>query len=255
MKRLILTTALVAAFAPAQALAQTADPATTEPAAPGSGMVTPPEGFQMVDTMLSAADLLGQPVHDANGESIGDLSDLVFSIADGAVGTEADMLEETSDPGAAGTDAGSDTGNSETGTGSTGDTETSSGEATTGMTEGPSGASQPASQASSEATTETDSDPEAADGQTPPAEAEDERTATNMTSAGQVSHAVIDIGGFLGVGEHSVAIPVTDLAIYRNGSDTRVYLPWSREQLEAVPAYNSADPTTLGKSQLPTVDE
>lgn len=68
---------------------------------------------------------------------------------------------------------------------------------------------------------------------------------------GTISHAVLDIGGFLGIGEHRVAVPVSDLAVYRSDSEVRIYLPWTREQLEAVPEYVEGDATTLGRRAMP----
>lgn len=76
-------------------------------------------------------------------------------------------------------------------------------------------------------------------------------TGTAGAEGGRITHAVLDVGGFLGMGEHRVAVPIGDLAIYRSGTETRVYLPWTREQLEAVPAYDASNPATLGRSALP----
>lgn len=61
-------------------------------------------------------------------------------------------------------------------------------------------------------------------------------------SEGRLSHAVIDIGGFLGLGGHTTAIPVGDLAIFRSSSETRVYV--------ALPVFNKDDPATLGRSMV-----
>ena len=72
--------------------------------------------------------------------------------------------------------------------------------------------------------------------------------AGDEAAAGQMTHAILDVGGFLGMGQHRIAIPIEDLAVYANGDETRVYLPWTREQLEALPAYDPADPSTLGTS-------
>ena len=75
----------------------------------------------------------------------------------------------------------------------------------------------------------------------------------DLTSGGdgRITHAIIDVGGFLGMGVHTVAVPVSDLAIYADSSDNaRVYLPWSREQLEALPAYEPGNLDTLGRSSL-----
>jgi len=58
------------------------------------------------------------------------------------------------------------------------------------------------------------------------------------------------VGGFLGIGEHRIAVPVQDLAIYTNGSEVRVYLPWTKDQLKAQPSYDPNDPTTLGHAMF-----
>lgn len=63
--------------------------------------------------------------------------------------------------------------------------------------------------------------------------------------AAAISHAVIDVGGFLGLGEHSVAVPIGDLVIYQKDDDIRIYLPWTREQLEALPEFDENDPATV----------
>lgn len=65
---------------------------------------------------------------------------------------------------------------------------------------------------------------------------------------GQVSHAIIDVGGFLGMGTHTVAVPVEALQVFRgsSASDVRVYMPWNEEQLKQIPAYVEGDMTTVG---------
>lgn len=72
-------------------------------------------------------------------------------------------------------------------------------------------------------------------------------TSPSDADKGQLTHAVLDVGGFLGLGQHRVAVPVSDLAVYRSDTETRVYLPWSEEQLKAAPAYDRDDPSTLGR--------
>jgi hypothetical protein len=69
--------------------------------------------------------------------------------------------------------------------------------------------------------------------------------------SGEVTHAIIDVGGFLGIGTHTVAIPIEALQVYRgtNASDVRVYLPWSEEQLKQSPEYVEGDQSTLGTMQ------
>lgn len=71
---------------------------------------------------------------------------------------------------------------------------------------------------------------------------------TPAGQAGEISHAVLDIGGFLGLGEHQIALPVSDLQIFRSDTDDlRVYVAWTREQLGELPTYDPDDPSTLGR--------
>lgn len=60
-----------------------------------------------------------------------------------------------------------------------------------------------------------------------------------MTTDGKIDRAVIDVGGFLGLGEHSVAVTMDELQIVRedNGDDVRVYIDSSEEALEKQPEY------------------
>ncbi len=60
-----------------------------------------------------------------------------------------------------------------------------------------------------------------------------------LTADGKLDRAVIDVGGFLGMGERPVAVPMSELTIVRseNGDDVRVYIDSSQEALEAQPAY------------------
>jgi sporulation protein YlmC with PRC-barrel domain len=57
---------------------------------------------------------------------------------------------------------------------------------------------------------------------------------------GTVKQLVLDIGGFLGVGEHRIAVRLDEVNIVRNekGDDVRVYVNSDKEALKAVPAYN-----------------
>lgn len=54
---------------------------------------------------------------------------------------------------------------------------------------------------------------------------------------GQITEAVIDVGGFLGIGAHSVALPFSDLTVLRatGGTDVRVHLDTTKERLKAMP--------------------
>lgn len=61
-----------------------------------------------------------------------------------------------------------------------------------------------------------------------------------LADDGQVTQAIIDVGGFLGMGEKPVALALTDITILRNeaGDDVRVYLTKTKAELEAMPAFS-----------------
>lgn len=58
---------------------------------------------------------------------------------------------------------------------------------------------------------------------------------------GKITDAIIDVGGFLGMGARSVLIPFEQLTVLRetNGSDVRVHLDTTKEKLEAMPDQNA----------------
>ncbi|ACM00848.1 PRC-barrel domain-containing protein [Cereibacter sphaeroides] len=64
-----------------------------------------------------------------------------------------------------------------------------------------------------------------------------------LAEDGKVEQVIFDVGGFLGIGARNVAVPFEDLKIYTNDdqSDVRVYVPMSREELEALPEYTAAE--------------
>lgn len=57
---------------------------------------------------------------------------------------------------------------------------------------------------------------------------------------GKVSHVVINVGGFLGIGEKPVAVTFEELQILQeqDGDDVRIYIDSTQELLEAQPEYN-----------------
>ena len=75
-----------------------------------------------------------------------------------------------------------------------------------------------------------------------------ETAETEVALAGsQITNVVVDTGGFLGMGVHTVALPISALEIYVDGSNNyRIYLPWTEDQLRTLPAYDENDPATLG---------
>ena len=60
-----------------------------------------------------------------------------------------------------------------------------------------------------------------------------------MRADGSMERAVIDVGGFLGIGEKPVAVPLEQLDIQReaDGDDLRVLVTMPREQIELMPVY------------------
>jgi sporulation protein YlmC with PRC-barrel domain len=60
-----------------------------------------------------------------------------------------------------------------------------------------------------------------------------------LTDDGQVQSAIVDVGGFLGMGEKPVQLDLTDLDIVRevDGDEVRIYIAMTREQVEALPNY------------------
>ena len=58
---------------------------------------------------------------------------------------------------------------------------------------------------------------------------------------GKVTDAIVDVGGFLGLGEHTVSISFDEMQIMQNadGSDVRVNVSATKQQLEGRPEYNS----------------
>jgi hypothetical protein len=58
---------------------------------------------------------------------------------------------------------------------------------------------------------------------------------------GQITDAVIDVGGFLGMGAHSVRMPFNELTVLRetHGSDIRVHLDTTKDKLKAMPHHNA----------------
>ncbi|SDB17867.1 PRC-barrel domain-containing protein [Desulfonatronum thiosulfatophilum] len=65
-----------------------------------------------------------------------------------------------------------------------------------------------------------------------------------ITPQGDVERLVVDVGGFLGIGTHSVAIDIDEVEIHRgNGDDLRVYVPMTEQELEAMPEYQEGNST------------
>lgn len=62
-----------------------------------------------------------------------------------------------------------------------------------------------------------------------------------LTADGEVEAYVIDVGGFLGIGEKPVALDASELQVMRNGDGAyRIFTQFTQEQLEQQPAYDEA---------------
>jgi sporulation protein YlmC with PRC-barrel domain len=61
-----------------------------------------------------------------------------------------------------------------------------------------------------------------------------------LDDRGNVQSVIVDVGGFLGVGERTVALDIRNLAFLRseNGEELRVYTGMTRGQLESLPAHD-----------------
>jgi hypothetical protein len=60
-----------------------------------------------------------------------------------------------------------------------------------------------------------------------------------LTDAGEIESVIIDVGGFLGLGEKPVALTLDQIDILRqdNGDDLRVFVSKTEAELEAMPTY------------------
>lgn len=63
-----------------------------------------------------------------------------------------------------------------------------------------------------------------------------------LAEDGSITQVIFDVGGFLGIGARNVAVPFEELQIYTNAdaTDMRVYLPMTKEELEALPEYTES---------------
>jgi hypothetical protein len=58
-----------------------------------------------------------------------------------------------------------------------------------------------------------------------------------LDASGAVKLVVVSVGGFLGVGSKSVAVPWTDLKFGRDGNSITVLTNWTKDSLKAMPDY------------------
>jgi hypothetical protein len=60
----------------------------------------------------------------------------------------------------------------------------------------------------------------------------------HIDGAGAASTAVIDVGGFLGIGAKPVAVPLTDLEFMRDeDGDIHAVTSWTKDQLKQMPEH------------------
>jgi hypothetical protein len=268
MRKMLLTTAMIAALGCGAAYAQT----TADRDNYGAD-ITVPEGFQREEAALTAEDLLSASVYDARGDAVGEIEDLVMATGDtgaatGQTGTGTAGQSDMS------TDATGTTGTGTTGTGTTGTDSNMTADqtgTTTGTTDGATGTTEGGT-ATADNTGNTDNSATGTTGDNTVASDNNMATDTGTNTTGnttgiagdgtaatdgragesvmgEVTHAIIDVGGFLGIGERRVALPISDLVVYRSDAEMRVYLPWTEEQLEELPVYNVNDPATLGTTR------
>lgn len=62
-----------------------------------------------------------------------------------------------------------------------------------------------------------------------------------LDGAGTISHVVMDIGGFLGIGEKRVALSLDEVQVTRSGDGNvvRVFVPYDEERLKALETYQN----------------
>lgn len=67
---------------------------------------------------------------------------------------------------------------------------------------------------------------------------------------GRISTVVIGVGGFLGIGEKSVAVPFSALSFTADSAGKRVVMvPLSKERLQAAPAFQPTEKTVYMRAQ------
>ncbi|MDK8874587.1 photosystem reaction center protein H [Paracoccus sp. SSJ] len=274
MRHLFATTALAAALSVTGALAQQTETPQTEtpqtetpqtetppvtigedttPAAEPLPAITPPEGHVEGEVVLTTETLQGATVYDSAGDEIGEVHGLVFangttSLQGGDAG--AAMPEAGATPESPAASEPADAAEVEPEPDATDATGAVEGETASPETATPDMGTEPADAAGGADTADTDrmenigSDigtTTPTDATTPPVQTATDAQPEQMGTA-EISHAIIDVGGFLGMGEHRVAVPIGDLVVYSKDADLRIYLPWTREQLEALPEFDENAP-------------
>ena len=62
-----------------------------------------------------------------------------------------------------------------------------------------------------------------------------------LDSSQKITHVLIGVGGFLGIGERTVAVELDELSVDGTGDDGDLVTRMTKEQLEALPAYEKVD--------------
>ncbi len=58
-----------------------------------------------------------------------------------------------------------------------------------------------------------------------------------MSTDGRLQDAIIDVGGFLGLGVKQVAVPFEEMQVMQGENDVRIYIDSTEEELKALPEY------------------
>jgi len=73
---------------------------------------------------------------------------------------------------------------------------------------------------------------------------------------GEVTHAIVGVGGFLGIGEKNVAVPFDQLKVVENNGDFRLVYAATKDQLKAEPAFDRTayDPAARAPQNTASTD-
>ena len=60
-----------------------------------------------------------------------------------------------------------------------------------------------------------------------------------MSQDGKIEQAIVDVGGFLGMGEHRIGLTFDEMQVMTNAdhSEVRIYIDQTRQTLEQRPEY------------------
>jgi hypothetical protein len=72
--------------------------------------------------------------------------------------------------------------------------------------------------------------------------------------SGKVSRVILGVGGFLGIGEHEVAISFAELRVGRDGANMRISSSLTRQGLSAMPQWRGNPGAGYGTSDSPRTD-